>query len=319
MTDHIVTRQSKIAKRVDVSGCRTIDMVLSESGTAWEPRLVVPDVAGAAATGFRAVVNPSNGRTLAFVQHKYRANSHTEHLLALEPLVRSGDILPHSVSSWDNGALLAYQFRVPSLEADIAPGRRVSSLLTLAFWHNGEGVDRSFLADFNWFCKNQLGLVRMADDTRGVRHVGQIVDRYAELVQQRIHSFRGAALDRYDAMRRMAAKPLRGYDALAYFVGALGEADVPKALAEVNDWARQFRATGAEPKGLVRQVRNIVDDYRADDAGAPLSVWHAYNGLTRYVTHTIGRNADVRARNALLGQGQETIDRAWRAAVQLAA
>lgn len=313
MTAITVSIVTRIATVSDVTRCTTVDMVLDVSGTAWEPRIVTPEAAGAAVGGFRAVINPANNRVLAFVGRKYRTNSHVEHIRALAPLVESGDLQPVSVSSWDDGAMLAYQFRANGLTAEIA-GHNVSSLFTLVFVHNGEGSDLSFFADFRWTCKNQMGKVRAAAKDR-VKHVGPVRDRYADLVADQVRALSSVASQRYSAMRRMAAKPLRGADVMAYWAAALGQ-DPSRALAEVSEWAK---ARHVEPKGIVRTIRDITEDYRLDDAGAPLTVWHALNGLTRYVTHSQGRDSDLRSRRALLGEGSAVIDRAWGMAARLAA
>lgn len=306
----------KIATRTDVSNCTTIDMVLSASGTDWEPKLVRPEIPGATTDGF-ALVNPSNGQSMGFVGKRYSPNSHTEHLRALSGLVQAGDILPVSVSSWDNGAMLAYQFRMPGLSADIAPGRTLSSLLTLAFWHGGTGADRVFLCDFNWFCKNQMGMVRKASEGMSVRHSGFNRERYAGLLLNQARAMGEGASARYAQFARMTGRQLKGLDVLSFFAESLGAKDPGEVVAELQEWAKGDQRK--EPTGLARNVRDVVADYRRDDAGAPLSVWHAFNGLTRYLTHTAGRNADLRSRSALMGPSASLIDAAYARAVQLAA
>jgi hypothetical protein len=319
MRNVITARVSKLAQVTNVETCGTIDMMLDTSGTGWEPRMVKPEVAGASTGNHMALVNPSTGRTLAFVGAKYRPNSHLSHVRALEPLVQSGAIMPHRVSSWNDGAMLAYQFRCPELETDIAPARRVGSLLTLAFYHNGSGCDMSFFADFNWYCTNQMGLVRESNDGQRIKHVGDVVDRYADLVSRRLVQLRSLSGERHALMGRMCTKQLKGADVLAFLATSLGSRDIQATMADIDAFAkaRQGNPRTPLPKGVARHVVEAVADYRADDAGAPLSVWHTYNGLTRYVTHSHGRDADVRSRSALLGTGAATIERAWELAVSL--
>lgn len=310
----------KIAKQFDVRDCNTIDMVLEKSGTAWVPQLVkASDVItspGIDASGFQAVVNPSNSKVLAFPGKRYRKNDHMSQVQALQPLVQSGEILPAKVSVWDNGAVIAYQFRVPSLEHVVTHSRMVSDLFTLAFWHNGLGADKSFFASFNWFCLNQMGMVKKANgDNTTVRHSGAVLDKYAELVHSQILRLKDASTERYDAMRRMTDKRLVGADLLQFFALSMGDTDSNTTVAHLM-------ANGKDQEklsGMAKTVRAIVDSYRKDDAGAPQTVWHAYNGLTRYVTHDQGRNEATRSARALLGQGQGVIARAWDTAVALAA
>lgn len=70
----------KIAKRFDVSACKTIDMVLDQSGTGWEPELIpAKSLIGPNldASNFRAVVNPKTSEILAFTGKRYRLHCRT--------------------------------------------------------------------------------------------------------------------------------------------------------------------------------------------------------------------------------------------------
>lgn len=303
----------KIAKMTDVSGLATIDQVLAVSHTNFTTTLAPIQVAGFDVDGHRAIVRSDSGAVLGVTGERFRANDHIAHLQDLQPLVSSGFLEPAHVAVWDNGARMAFQFRVRELDLAIREGDTVSPLLTLAFGLDGSFSDRTFLAKFRWFCKNQMGAVREATGGVSVRHVGRNVERYADLVSARVASLTGKVREEEGHMRRMLSAPLKGRELLGYFATAIGADDVPAVVTEVRNNGK----TPEKLRGPARVVRSIVDDYRADDGGAPNTVWHAYNGITRYVTHSEGRNEATRSARALLGSA--AIDRAWENAIQIAA
>jgi hypothetical protein len=305
----------KIAKSFDVSGLNSVAAVMAKTGTNFDTELAPIFVGGSTVPEHRAIVRSDNGVTLGIVGERFRPNSHIPQLLQLQPLLDSGFMTPANVSVWDDGARMAFQFRVADLDTGIAnPGDTVSPLLTLAFGHDGTFADRTFLAKFRWFCTNQMGMVRSATNGVSVRHVGKNVERYADLVVSHVRGLSDQAATDAAHMRRMLTKAIRGRELLGYFAQSIGATDVPAVVEDV--WTN-----GGNPeklRGEARVVRTILDSYRADDAGAPQSVWHAYNGVTRYVTHVEGRNAAARADRALFGTGG-TIDAAWEHAIQIAA
>ncbi len=63
-------------------------------------------------------------------------------------------------------------------------------------------------------------------------------------------------------------------------------------------------------------LKALVADWRADDHGVPGSVWHAYSAVTRYTTHTEGRNEATRMQRALIGS-QDRYVRAFSEAARL--
>lgn len=305
------TRMGKIARTTDVSQARTIADMLAMSGTDFGTRMRPVHVDGREVEGTNAIVRTDRPDVLGIVGERFSPNCHAAQLTELEPLVSSGFLVPASVAEWDNGGRLAYQFRVPELDVSVRSGDAVSPLLTLAFGHDGTFSDRSFLARFRWFCQNQMGQVRQASQGQHVRHVGLNRERYADLVQAHVRGLAGQVAEDAAAMRRMLSVPLKGRDLLGFFAGAIGSTDPGTTVDAVWNAGKDRDKL----RGEAKVVRTILDDYRADDGGAPGTVWHAYNGVTRYMTHTAGRDAGARAARVLLANETET---AWVQAVRLA-
>jgi hypothetical protein len=309
----------KIANVVDVSECTSIQQVLTKSGTDWEPILVRPTYGEFQRVeedfdpgSFRAIVNPSTKNALGFVKGKYRTQSHTEQLNMLQPSVTNGIFVPQSVSVWDDGAAIAYQFRVTVLEK-LREGIGTSPLLTLAFFHDGKGSDMAFFADFRWFCKNQMGMV--ADITKGLsraRHCSGNRITYQDIMADQVKALEGVVMPRYNQYARMMGNGLTGKPLLSYFGESLGMKEPGKVVDELY-------AEPQKPKAEAKTLKEVLAAYREDKTEAPNSVWHAFNGVTRYITHNQGRNPATRAARALLGPGQATIGRAFTLASAMAA
>ena len=298
---------SKIATRYDVTECKSADDILVKCGLNWEPEVrramfADTDYANAAiaadggADRFRAIVNPLTGKALAFTGERFRPNSHVKVAHDMGALMAHGSVTPHSVSVWDGGGKIALQYRCPDLDVTIGSRSVVSPLLTLVVNHDSAGSDRSFFADFDFWCKNQAGMVAKVSGD-GVRHSGLVVQRYEDLVEQRILSLKGGMGDRYATMRLMADSPkqLRGKDLVSYFARAMDFA--PTSVDETFKAAHEGEVLSAEGKVL----KALVADWRADDHGVPGTVWHAYSAVTRYTTHTEGRNEGTRMLRALTG------------------
>ena len=308
----------KIATRYDVSDCNTAVAMLEKAGLNWEPEILPAAYATADsdvsfnAEKFRAIVNPISGKVLTFASQRFRPNSHVKACLDMQPLINHGAIVPHGVSVWDGGGKMALQFRCPDLDARIGNKSVVSPLLTLVVNHDSAGADRSFFADFDFWCQNQAGMVAKIQGA-GVRHSGAILERYETLVEDRIRSMRANG-ERYGLMRKMADSPLqlRGKELVSYFARALDFA--PTSVDDTFKAAHDGEVLSAEGKVL----KAIVADWRADDHGAAGSVWHAYSAITRYTTHTEGRNEATRMQRALLGS-QDRYVRAFTEAARLVA
>ncbi len=308
----------KVATRYDVTDCSTPEQLLAKCGLNWEPELLT---AGYMTNGgtldvstsprFRAVVNPLTREALAFSGPRFRPNSHVKAVNDMWGLVQHGSATPHSVSVWDGGGRIALQFRCPDLDVMVGPKSIISPLLTLVVNHDAKGADRGFFADFDYWCKNQAGMVAKVQGD-GVRHSSSVITRYEELLEERIRSLREGMGDRYATMRRMAdgSAVLRGKELVSYFARALDLA--PTSVDETFKAAHEGEVLSADGKVL----KALVNDWRADDHGVPGSVWHAYSAVTRYTTHTEGRNEATRMQRALLGS-QDRYVRAFTEAARM--
>lgn len=273
----------KIAKVVDVATCRNANEILVTSDTDWAPHAVSLDTLGPNPRGLQAILRPDNGALFGTVGDRYTVRDHRESIVALDGLIRMGDIRPVSVSVWDNGACLAYQFGVRGSEANGSLGS-VETFLTLASWHDGKGAERCFFSDFRWFCKNQMGAVNRSEGAEvRIRHSATVSERFASTLQERISSLRaGEVAQRRENYRRMMSHKFS-----------------PKNLLQWTADAIQLPADDLGERSD-RVMAPLLASYAADDCGAPNTLWHAYNAATRVLTHE-GRNQANVSYDSVLG------------------
>lgn len=306
---------SKLAETVDVSGCTTINDVLNRSHTAWEPATskLSQTASGPVDTDFHAIIRPDTNKILGICTKRFKPNSHVVHLARLDNMVRQGDLKPERVSIWDSGSLMAFQFRAPNLDATILPGDSVSPLLTLAFYNDGKHGDMSFFADFRWSCTNQLGRVAAAmEGKKRVAHRGDVHGNYEKYLAERIQEMGSHTAARYEVMKKMAQRELVGEDVLFFWQNSLDFRSNP--ARELIGWDGK-----ASLSSEAKQLQAVLGDYREDPTAAPGTVWQAFNAVTRYLTHTAGRNAATRSRRALMGNYEPLMKRAFTEAEALAA
>lgn len=306
----------KVATRFDVSDCASPEALLERCGLNWEPQVrpamyrTEDDDFSENAGAFRAIVNPNTGAALTFASPRFKPNSHVKAVNDVWGLVSHGNAVPQNVSVWDGGGRIALQFRCPDLDVRIGPKSIISPLLTLVVNHAKQGADRGFFADFDYWCKNQAGMVAKIQGA-GVRHSSDVIQRYETLLEDRIRSVREGMGERYATMRKMAESPkqLRGKELTEYFARSL---DLPAdSVSKAFENPEVLDANG-------KVLKAVVADWRADDHGVPGSIWHAYSAVTRYTTHTEGRNEATRMQRALLGS-QDRYARAFKEAALLAA
>jgi hypothetical protein len=299
---------TKIARVTDTTSAKTVEAMLKMSQTDFTCELTPIKMPGIGDGGFKAIVRKDIGEILAPVTGRYRINNHMAQLMTLEPLVQAGTILPASVSIWDNGAVLAYQFRCPDLDVNIHGKDMVSPLLTLAFAYGFPLADSAFFADFRWFCKNQLGRVAKLNRDHKVMHRGNVEVKYADMLTGRIGQLGTELADRYGTMRKMLSAPMTGRPLLEYVGNVFG--------ATREEVEQAWVAPKEDCRANAARIHEVIECHAVDDCGAPGTVWQAYNAVTRYQTHKAGRNEANRTRTMLLGTGNQVAQKAWEMAAK---
>lgn len=283
----------------DVSDVGTM---LSRSGTDWDVARLSADGTAGYTSDKVALVRPDVSEALAFVSKRYAVNSHREHLHELQPLLDAGALIPDRVAVWNNGAMMAFQFRAPDLDFYVGNRDTIHPLLTLIHSYGTPVSESAFFCDFRTFCKNQMARINAAADVR-LRHRGDIKGRFAHLLAAKIGAMKSELAEHKGTLERMLSTPMSHEDTFTYIGNVFGH------TTEVIDQARTIPR--GDLRGEAKRVWDVIDCIKADPTLEQGTVWAAYNGVTRYETHTNGRQAATRMRNALLGPGQKASQRAY--------
>lgn len=280
-----------LAKVINVQSARTIQDVLTLSGTDFTTELCVPEVEGIPVDGYRAIRRGDTGHVFGWTKGRYRTNDHRAQLQSIDDLVVSGDLRPVSVSVWDKGGLIAYQFEAPDLTMQVGRHDAVSPLLTLSFGNDGKVADRAFFSSFRFFCKNQLGKVGAI--STGIRHGMTVYDRFADELMLSVMKLRGAMPEEF-----------RQYANLATSDRPWSEGMTDEYFADVLQFDLQAARKSDDTRN--QGLRHREGCWAAHALETPMSghgAWSAFNAVTRYLTHTIGRSEGVRNQRAIFDNG----------------
>src|SRR3989304_2356593 len=95
----------------------------------------------------------------------------------------------------------------------------------------------------------------------------------------------------------------------------VSRSDIRKYVKLVLELADDETGYSARQRNILDNVVSLCVDGVGNDGQ---TAWSAYNGVTQYVTHAYGRNANSRLRAAWYGEGRRINDRAFAVALQLA-
>jgi hypothetical protein len=94
------------------------------------------------------------------------------------------------------------------------------------------------------------------------------------------------------------------------------------SAADVRRYVKLVLELPDEETKLSGRARNTLADVvqlcRFGEGNDGKTAWSAYNGVTQYITHEYGHNADSRLRANWYGKGRQMNDRAFNLALQLA-
>lgn len=284
--------KAKLAHTYDLTGLVSVDEILAYTSTNFIPTLKVPAIGSSVIPGWRAIVREDTGSVFGFVSPKYQPNRHVDHMMAIDPLVRSGDLRPVNASVWAGGAMIAYQFEAPALTTMIATSDTVSPLLTLAFRNDGQGGDRSFFSSFRFFCLNQMGQVGKI--SASIRHGSGIIGNYADALMAAVGQLQSDMPAQFQWYRKLAQcqRVLRSNDYIEYF-GKVFEVDGVQVIQKLNHGEKV-------PASEVRLLDGLTQALEQERRMPGVSdVWAAYNAVTRYTTHMAGRSEALRTQRAI--------------------
>ena len=280
-----------------------IDTAIRIAGLDWTVDTRPVSTEGHDIPTHRAIVRQDTGDVLGVVGNRYRPLQNREQFDWFRPFLESRECAFETCGSLKGGSVVWVLARVNRPDSEITPDDKVRKFLLLTSSHDGSKSTSVGFCPIRVVCWNTLsaGLSHHDSALLKVKHTASqktALETIRDTINLVDETFEATAAQ----YRRMLACHVCRADVRKYV----------KTVLELTD---------NEDEYSTRQ-RNILDGVvglclrGTGNDGA--TVWSAYNGVTEYVTHHYGRNADSRLRANWYGEGKRLNDRAYSLALQMA-
>lgn len=281
----------------------SIDDAITISGLDWAVETRPVSVDGKEIAGHNAIVRNDSGDVLGVVGERYRPLQNRDQFNWFRPFLESGECQFETCGALKGGALVWVLAKVNRNDAEITADDMVRKYLLLTSSHDGSRSTSVGFCPIRVVCWNTLS-AGLRDDRstllkvkhtasqnralRTIRETINLVDETFEATAAQYRTLIACGVDRA-AIRQYVKKVLELAD------------------DESNYSTRQ--------RNILESVIDLCVNGVGNDGR---TAWSAYNGVTQYVTHHYGRNADSRLRANWYGEGKRLSDRAFAVAMQLA-
>jgi phage/plasmid-like protein (TIGR03299 family) len=281
----------------------SIDDSIGIAGLNWEVETRPVFCDGKELTAHRAVVRKDTGDVFGVVGDRYRPLQNREQFDWFAPFLESGECAFETCGALKGGALVWVLAKLQRADATVTADDKIRKYLLLTSSHDGSMSTSVGFCPIRVVCWNTLsaGLRDSRSSLLKVKHTAsqkQALATIRETVNLVDETFEATAAQ----YRKLVACGVNRDDIRKYV----------KLVLELED---------NEEKLSARQ-RNILDNvvslalHGVGNDGR--TAWSAYNGVTQYLTHEYGRNADSRLRANWYGEAKRVNDRALTLALQLA-
>jgi phage/plasmid-like protein (TIGR03299 family) len=253
--------------------------------------------------GHNAVIRTDSEAVLGVVGDRYRPLQNRDQFNWFQPFLDSQECAFETCGALKGGQLVWVLAKVNRPDADIGGGDTIRKYLLLTSSHDGSVATSVGFCPIRVVCWNTLsaGLSSSASKLLKVKHTAsqrESLTAIRETVNLVDQTFEATAAQ----YRRLLASSLSPADMRRYVKLVL---ELPDDETMLSGRARNTLA-------------DVVDLCRYGVGNDGKTAWSAYNGVTHYVTHVYGRNADSRLRANWYGEGRRMNDRAFSLAMQLA-
>lgn len=251
----------------------------------------------------RAVVRSDNGQVFGIVGERYRPLQNREQFDWFAPFLESGECAFETCGALKGGALVWVLAKLQRADATVTADDKIRKYLLLTSSHDGSMSTSVGFCPIRVVCWNTLsaGLRDARSSLLKVKHTAsqkQALAAIRETVNLVDETFEATAAQ----YRQLVACGVSRDDIRKYV----------KLVLELED----------DETELSSRQRNILDNVVAlalhGVGNDGRTAWSAYNGVTQYLTHEYGRNADSRLRANWYGEAKRVNDRALTLALQLA-
>lgn len=253
--------------------------------------------------GHNAIVRADNSRVLGVVSDKYRPLQNRDHFEWFRPFLDSRECAFETCGALKDDALVWVLAKIQRPDAQVAPGDVISKYLLLSSSHDGSAATSVGFCPIRVVCWNTLSAA--------------LNNGRSQLLKVRHTQSQREALA---AVRETINLVDQSFEATAAQYRKLAQAGVSRA--ELRQYVRLVLELPEDDRTWSGRARNTLADIVnlaiMGKGNEGRTAWDAYNGVTHYITHQYGRNADSRLRANWYGAGKTMNERALSLALQLA-
>ena len=254
----------------------------------------------------KAVRRSTDSKVLGVVGPRYHPLQNSDAFKWFQPFLDAREASLNTAGSLKGGSrvwVLAKLNRDPLV---IAEGDEVEKFLLLSHGHDGSLAVRCGFTPVRVVCQNTLSMAHTADASKLIRikHTRDVLENLANVraVMDLANSEFEATAEQY---RLLARKSINQADLRKY---------VQRVLKVEDDLEASTRM-----KNIIGEIVRLAETGRGNDLPSIRGTyWSAYNGVSEYLTHERGRNADNRMNSLWFGDGAATNRHALEVAVAMA-
>ena len=257
----------------------------------------------------KAVVRSDNNEVLGVVGPRWTPYQNTSAFKWFEPFVENKEAVFSTAGCLKKGAIVWIQAKLNRDPSEIVAGDLVEKYLLLSNAHDGKLSVRVGFTPQRVICINTLHMAHNAESSKlvRVRHSANVqnnVDALQDVINAADADFEATA----QQYRFLASRQINSQDLDRYVKIVLGKEKVANDDLATRTKNQMQEIIGLVESGLGNNAPNVSGTW-----------WAAYNGVTEWLTHERGRNADNRLTSLWVGPNAGVNKRAFEAAVELAA
>lgn len=279
----------------------SVNDAISLAGMNWTVETREIFTGGSKIDSHKAIVRTDNNAVLGVVGNRYTPLQNRDMFNWFQPFLDTQECAFETCGTLKDGTITWVLAKVNRADAVISQGDTLRKYLLLTSSHDGSKATSVGFCPIRVVCWNTLSaglsdsrstLLRVKHTTRqksalaAIRDTINLVDETFEATAAQYRKLLACGIDR-EGIRVYVKKVLE-----------LPESELSTRQTNILD-------------GII----DLCINGKGNDGR---TVWSAYNGVTHYVTHSYGRNADSRLRANWYGEGKKLTDRAYAIALQLA-
>ena len=279
---------------------KSLDVLMEESGTNWEAKTDdLITLGGINVPDNKAVVRAEAQQVLGIVGNRYKVIQNAEAFAFMDVICEKHNATYNYVHEINNGSRYIVQAKIgDSFEA--RPGDEIERYITLINSFDGSSQVVAYFTSLRMFCKNQLrASLKEAQEKVSIRHTGDVVARIKE-ASQVLHKSEEYFVAFEKKVQFLAQKSVDKKMVDSFLDELYGKSD-PEAKRASKQMAKN-------------KIEELFDSGKGNNGS---SAWDIYNGVTEYLDHYRGKEADKRMASVLVGDAFKMKDKAFQLAVNI--